>query len=355
MKQYLLAAFCVFLMGCSAYKMEAENMAASENTDILGERTDDESSADTISDNYSGEWLCWNNADLESEGGVSLRVTMSGQNMEAKLSAWSSNYNRLADADLSGIVQDNKVVCRFDDDGRGHTGVVQLTLKDNTIQMEITIDKNSANGDFTFPEGTTILQRKNVDSIVSDEYDPIESDNTFPLSVYSENGSADFYVSFDDTYESLKKKLNDSAVPDGLNTWEEYTEYTVLNRQDIWPLIQSEKEYMEYASIMYTMIEPARQNVLIFIEEGESALLRSALTSSSNAMSEKGISCGDNLEDIEMVYGKNYKHYTTEKNEIYEYKTFNGYLRFFLDSESKAVVQWGIDRYSFEDLTNVPM
>lgn len=380
MKRYIIAALCVFLVGCSAHKVEIENTATSESINTSEERADNESSsmakAETASEEseetkateemlikessadinfhkYSGEWIFLNNADMESEGGVSLSLTISGQIMEAKLSAWSSNYNRLADADLSGIIQDNKADCRFDDDGRGHSGVVQLTLEDDRIQMEIVIDKDSANGDFTFPEGTTILQRKDVRSNPA-EREPIESDNAFPLSVDSADGPADFYVSFNDTYEALKKRLNDSAASGGHNSWEEYTEYTVLNKKDMWPLIQNEADYMKYASIMYTMIEPVRQNTLIFIEDENSAPLCSALTSSPNVMSEKGIRCGDTIEDIKRAYGKSYRSYATAKNVIYEYKTLKGYLRFLLDPESKTVTEWGIDKYSFEDRTNVP-
>lgn len=373
MKRYIITALCIFLTGCSSHKIEHENAVTIESTDIskesigaesaseqsetmtMKETMDSESTSDIKPDHYSGEWISWNNADSESGGGVSLTVTVSGQSMDAKLSAWAPNYNRLADADLSGLIQDHKVSCYFDDDGRGHAGEVQLTLKNNTIQMEVKLDKDTENGDFSFPEGTTILHRKGTkNSAVQSESKPIESDNAFPLSVYSDDGSADFYVSFNDTYEALKKRVEDSAAAGGSDNWEEYTEYTVLNKKDKWPLIHDEDEYMKYASIMYTMIEPSRKNTLIFITEDKSAPLCYAFTGSPDVMSEKGIKCGDSLDDIEKLYGKGYGYWTTGKKLICEYKTLNGYLRFLLNPENKTVTEWGIDKYSFEDRTNAP-
>ncbi|WP_367566121.1 hypothetical protein [Lacrimispora sp.] len=121
------------------------------------------------------------------------------------------------------------------------------------------------------------------------------------------------------------------------------------------PDIQNSEDYMKHSSIMQTMIEPDEQYTLVFIDEAGSKLLCSAFTSSPDVSSQKGIQCGDSIENIESAYGKNYAAYDTGKYIIFEYKTANGYLRFSLNPQTNTIIQWGIDKYSTEDRSNTPL
>lgn len=117
----MMFILCIFLVGCNSqsFQKERTTTAADQSTD------------DTATDfsSYFGEWDFWNNPDVESEGGVTLELSVSDQFVEAEISAWSKNFNRLAAAYLSGIIQGNKVILHFDDDGRGQTGNVTYMIK----------------------------------------------------------------------------------------------------------------------------------------------------------------------------------------------------------------------------------
>lgn len=152
--------FSIFLVGCSFGIHENGNNSLTVETSVRGT----EHTVDTNFNRYSGDWIFWNNPDEESEGGVSLSITISDQFVEASLSAWSENYNRLADTELSGLLRGNKIMLTFEDDGRGQAGTVYLTLDKNSIQMETVTTEESRLGDFTFPEGPTTLYR-----VVADE------------------------------------------------------------------------------------------------------------------------------------------------------------------------------------------
>lgn len=94
-----------------------------------------------------------------------------------------------------------------------------------------------------------------------------------------------------------------------------------LNVKDKWSLIQDSDDYMKYASIMYTMIEPNRRYMLSFISEADSKPLCSAFTSNPDIVSQKGVGCGKSVDVMESIYGKDYLYYTTRNNLICEYET----------------------------------
>lgn len=163
-KLYAVVFLSIFLAGCSFGTHGNENHSSEIETSM----GDTEHTVDNDFHNYSGDWVFWNNPAEESEGGVSLSIEISDQFVEASLSAWSENYNRLADTELSGILRGNKAILPFGDDGRGQAGTIYLTLEKNSIQMQTVTTEESRQGDFTFPEGPTTLYR-----VVADEEKPV--------------------------------------------------------------------------------------------------------------------------------------------------------------------------------------
>ncbi len=368
-KKYIGITLCLLLAGCTPNNIEVKNTVTTPDTYTQNESTskaseavkaqeivDDETTikeknSDINLNSYSGDWSYWNNPNKESDGGIALNLTIYKQNLKANISAWSPNYNRLADAELSGDFQGNSGEFHYDDDGRGHAGTVYLTLENNIIQMEVITDETSINGDFTFPNKKIILQRTKPQGNTPDkDLSFIDSDSSFPLTIYSDVETADYRVSYNDAYETIKKWIDEGEH----GTWEEYTNYTVLNKKEVWPAIKNADDYVEFSSVMQTLIEPNEQHTLTFIEEENSKLLCSAFSGSHHVTSERGIQCGDSIEDIETAYGKKYINYNTDKYIICEYKTLIGYLRFFLDSQTNIITQWGIDKYSYEDRIKAP-
>ncbi len=377
-KPYIGIIACLLLTGCSSGKMETSNTittfdakAKNESMDnttetagtqeiideesVTAKSAEDPADREKFSDlnlnSYSGDWVLWNNPDMESDGGISLSLTVSGRDIKADISAWSPDYNRLADTNLSGSLQGNYGGFYYDDDGRGHAGTVYLTLENDVIQVEVVTDKTNANGDFTFPGGKITLQKKQPDSNIPVKNDlPIDSDKSFPLFIYPDSKTAGYSASYSDSYDTIKEWIDEGEH----GIWEEYSEYTVLNKKDIWPDIKNSDDYMKHASIMQTLIEADQQYTLVFIDEAGTKSLCSAFTSSPDVTSQKGIQCGDSVEDIESAYGKNYAAYNTGKYIIFEYKTSNGYLRFSLNPQTNTITQWGIDKYSTEDRSNTP-
>lgn len=349
-RKSLVFIFCLLLTGCSFSQTRPASMVTA--LDIGGSISDNESDIDLSG--YSGSWFYWNNPKQESEGGISLIVNISGAHINADVSAWSRNYNHLADASLSGAIQGNEVAMRLDDDGRGHAGIIYLRLESDTIEVEFVIDEASVNGDFTFPVEKTILNRTTEKDNQMLERNVIDSDNTFPLITSSGDSKDALNISFDDSYDSIKKWMEEFDSKGEGVIWEEYTEYTALNVKDKWSLIQDSDDYMKYASIMYTMIEPNQRYMLSFISEADSKPLCSAFTSNPDIVSEKGVGCGESVDTMESIYGKDYLYFTTRNNLICEYETSNGYLRFLLNPENHTIAEWGIDKYSFQDRIDTP-
>lgn len=170
-KHYLVFMISIFLFGCSPQGFQNEQITP---TVVQSDVVDNEDIAADNFNSYSGDWAFWNNPDLESGGGVDLWLSVSDQFVEAELSAWSANFNRLADTHLSGILQDNRAILHFDDDGRGQSGNITLLFEDGTIQLKSDTDEESKNGDFTFPEGPIVLQR----ATSNDEQPVYDSDGT---------------------------------------------------------------------------------------------------------------------------------------------------------------------------------
>ena len=151
-KKLFLFCFVVFILsGCARF------LSTQEETEIETKTQQSILSIETEKnyESYTGKWISWNNPELEDDGGVSLKITVKSNQMTGTFSAWSKNYGRLADAEISGTIEDNKCTADFSDDGRGHSGTIVLLFEPKQIKADVTI--HTQDTDFTFPQGTTVL------------------------------------------------------------------------------------------------------------------------------------------------------------------------------------------------------
>jgi hypothetical protein len=315
------------------------------------------SASDNLYDSYSGEWVNWNNPENEADGGVSLKITVKNNEVTGNYSAWSKNYGRLADSDVSGNIQDHLCKMSFADDGRGHSGTILLTFGQEQITADISVQ--TPDTDFTFPSGTTVLRRKKVQSasepVATEESsipasNVVSSDNDMQIlfSGDTENASS-VKLTYGMSYDDVNRLLVSIGEQTTKNPWEEYSDDTLINKEELWSSIKTDEDYNKLVSMQKTLINSDKQYTFTFITQNNSIILTSILVGTPVIGTTKNIKCGDPVHLLTDQYGAGYNLYASDKYEIYEYKSNSGYVKFFIDPETKLIAEWGIDIYSYQD------
>ncbi len=326
-------------------------------TETETEQSSDQIDSENLNDSYSGEWVYWNNQENEAGGGVSLKITVENNHLNGTFSAWTSNYGRLADSEISGNIHDNVCSTSFSDDGRGHSGTIYLTFGQEQITADISV--KTQDSDFTFPSGTTVLRRKNVgnsskntltEEPLSSSLNAIESDNDIELNFTRDSEKASSVkISYGMSYEDINNLFVSVGEKITENPWEEYSNYTIIDEKEHWSVIKTEDDFYKQANLQKTLMNTNMQYTLTFLSKNNSTILTSIMTGTDAAETNKKIKCGDHLNLLLDKYGDNYNIYESEKNNIYEYKTGSGYLRFIIDTQTNLISQWGIDDYAYQD------
>lgn len=374
-KIFLLCFFVLFLTSCAHSKSIDKNMQ--EDTEIANftnesilepsstfeEKKSVQSSTPIDSDNeyasYSGEWISWNNPDNEAEGGVSLTITVEDNYLTGTFSAWSSNYGRLASSDISGDIQDSLCSTSFSDDGRGHSGTIVITFGQEQITADVSIQPQTQNSDFTFPTGLTILHLQKVEAssensttgeISASTLNVVDSDSDIELNFCKDSEEPrPIELTFGMNYDDVKNSLASIGEQITAAPWEEYSNFTLINKKELWPDLKTEEDFNKHVCLEKTLIEPNMQYTFSFIEENDSTILTGFFVGTSAIETNKEIKCGDSLNTLLDKYGEGYNIYETGKNIIYEYTTSTGYLRFIINPQTNLISEWGIDFYSYQD------
>ena len=148
------------------------------------------------------------------------------------------------------------------------------------------------------------------------------------------------------SYDDVKKSLASVGVNIDKDS---YSDYTIIDKKEIWPELKTEEDYYKKASLKIFIVNENMKYTFIFISNNNSNILTSILCYNSNIETNNHIRCGDSLKDLLDIYGNNYLFYNTGKYIIYEYKSNNGYLKFFIDPKTYLISLWGMDLYSFKD------
>lgn len=369
-KTILLLCFSIlFLTSCAnsvnkKYVKKEETSIGNEKIDLSdaihqSEPTPNSSSkaSDNSYDSYSGEWVNWNNPENEADGGVSLKITVENNEVTGNFSAWSKNYGRLADSDITGNIQDHLCKIAFADDGRGHSGTMLLTFEQEQITADISVQTKDT--DFTFPLGITVLNRKNVKSIsepIATEESSIPASNILNIdndieilfSGNKENASS-VKITYGMSYDDVNRLLASIGEQTTQSPWEEYSNSTLINKKELWSSIKTDEDFNRQASLQKTLINSDKQYTFSFITQNDSSILTSILIGTPVIGTTKKIKCGDPVDLLIDQYGTDHNIYTSDKYELYEYRSNSGYVRFFIDPESKQIAEWGIDIYSYQD------
>lgn len=368
-KAIILLCFSAFFLTSCTNSAKTENVkeevsVETKNNDLAivsheVEPTQSTTDSATVNryDSYSGEWINWNNPENEADGGVSLIITIKNNKVTGNFSAWSKNYGRLADSDISGNIQEN--VCRisFTDDGRGHSGTILLTFGQEQIIADISVQIQDT--DFTFPLGTTVLTVKKDQSafkpVPTEESsisstDAVSSDNDMEI-LFRENeeSASSVKLTYGMNYNDVAHLLISIGEKITESPWEEYSNYTLINNRELWPSINTDEDFNQWADLQKTLINTEKQYTFTFITQNDSLILTSILIGTPVMRTTKNIKCGDSVNFLTTQYGTGYNLYTSAQYEIYEYKTSSGYVRFFIDPKTKLVAEWEIDIYSYQE------
>lgn len=368
---FLLCISLLILSGCTnSNNQESGNKKTSPESgnnvisDTISETKQAKNSSSDNSvnqnDSYSGEWINWNNPENEADGGVSLKIAVNNNELTGNFSAWSKNYGRLADSDISGTIQDDICEISFEDDARGHSGTILLTFNLEQITADVSIQTQDA--DFTFPLGTTVLHKKIEQSLSksatpkdaptpSSNPDNLENDTKILLRGSTETSS--ITLTYGMSYDDVNRLLDSIGEETTKYPWEEYSNYTLINQKELWNSIQSVEDFNSEAILQKTLINSDKQYTFIFITQNNETILTSILIGTPAIESTKNIKCGDFVSRLTEQYGSDYTLYSSAQYEIYEYKASAGYVRFFLDPATKLIVEWGIDTYSYQDHTDM--
>lgn len=368
-KCFLLSISILFLSGCTNFlntknlneEVTDKDINNNKLSSSVGETKLDQSdnviNSDNQYDSYSGEWAYWNNPENEADGGVSFKMTVKNNNLNGTFSAWSSNYGRLADSEISGHIQNDICSTSFSDDGRGHSGTILLTFGEEKIFADVTIQTHDS--DFTFPAGNTVLRLKSIDnaseSTLTEEpsnsyLNSVNSDMNVELGFPQESGKvSSVNITCGMNYEEVNNLLFSIGEKIKENPWEEYSNYTLINEKENDSIIKTKEDFYKSASLQKTLINTNMQYTLTFVGKNDSMILASILAKTSAIETDKNIKCGDNVDLLLNIYGDSYNFYETEKSNIYEYKTDSGYLRFIIDPQTNIISEWGIDIYSYQN------
>jgi hypothetical protein len=369
-KTILLLCFSMlFITSCTntankEYARKEEVSLEVENNDLSSTIQESEptqrtspSASEIRYDSYTGEWINWNSPNYDTDGGVSLKITVKNNEVTGNFSAWSKNYGRLADSNISGNIQDHLCKIAFSDDGRGHSGTISLTFGQEQITADISVQTQDT--DFTFPLGTTVLHRKNVKSIsepITTEKSSIPASNAVNLdndieilfSGNTENASS-VKLTYGMSYDDVNNLLASIGEQTTQSPWEEYSDNTLINKKELWTSIKTDEDFNRQASLQKTLINSDKQYTFTFITQNDSTILSSILIGTPIVGTTKKIKCGDPVDLLINQYGTDHNIYASDKYEIYEYKSNSGYVRFFIEPETKLIVEWGIDIYSYQD------
>jgi len=371
---FLLCFSMIFLTSCTnsakienvkkeedIVEIRSDNMSSSSQESVPTQNSIHSDSAN-LYDSYSGEWINWNNPENEADGGVSLKITAESNKVTGNFSAWSKNYGRLADSDIAGEIQDDSCKMTFADDGRGHSGIILLRFGQEQITADISVQ--TQNTDFTFPSGTTVLLRKKVQSdsepVPTEESsipdtNAVSSDDDKEILFHGkpEGNASSIKLTYGMSYDDVVRLLGSIGENTVESPWEEYSNYTLINKKELWSSIQTEEDFNKQASLQKTLINSDMQYTFTFINQHNSTVLTSILIGTPVIGTTKNIKCGDPVDLLTDQYGAGYSLYSSDKYEIYEYKNTTGYVRFFIDPVTKLIAEWGIDIYSYKDYSDL--
>lgn len=108
---------------------------------------------------YTGNWVTETNLKNDFLFGITAGLTVDKEgNVKGQIGDCTENATHISNVDISGIIKDNKLTYKFDEDGWEHKGTINMEFNDNTITLNIVYDPDSSKDNFWgIGEGTFVL------------------------------------------------------------------------------------------------------------------------------------------------------------------------------------------------------
>lgn len=232
-------------------------------------------------------------------------------------------------------------------------------IKDKTIKISTTtedaISKTSNDKNHPIPSETTESEEstscESNETEDSSNYDlkPIDSDTDIKLNFTKDSKTSSLKFTLGMSYDDVEKSLASIGEQIDKAPWDAYSNYTIIDKKELWPELNTEEDFNKHASVEVFLTNATMKYSFFFISNNNSNLLTCIHCNNPSIETNKHIKCGDNINNLIDQYGNNYYQFYTGKYILYEYKTNNGYLNFYINPQSHFLTEWEINLYSYQD------
>lgn len=206
---------------------------------------------------------------------------------------------------------------------------------------------NKINDSIESEEEVTSPERAETEDSSNDGFIDLDPDIKLNFTKDSKTSSLTFTLGM--SHDDVKKSLASVGEDIDKLPWDAYSDYTIIDKKEIWSELKTEDDYNRHASIEVFLVNYDLKYSFFFLSNSNTNILSSIRCDNSNIETNKHIKCGDTINNLEDQYGSSDYQFNNEKYCIYEYKTKNGYLDFYIDPQSQLISQWGINLYPYED------
>lgn len=193
----------------------------------------------------------------------------------------------------------------------------------------------------------TSPERAETEDSSNDDFIDLDTDIKLDFTKDSKTSSLTFTLGM--SYDDVKKSLASIGENIDKAPWDAYSNYTIIDKKEIWPELKTEDDYNRHASIEVFIRNEDLKYSFFFLSNSNTNILSSVQCDNSSIETNKHIKCGDSINKLVTQYGSTNFQFKNGKTINYEYKTNDGYLNFYIDPQSQLISQWGINLYSYDD------
>lgn len=167
----IICALCFSIVGCNkeeSKKVDNKNKTAQEETkkDDIDNKVSENKEFDYSV--YSGSWVDEKLLIQDFKYGTSVQLEVDNEGYaKGSICSATENLSHIAQVDIHGQIENNKLSYDFDEDGWEHSGKIEIEFKENFIVLNIKYNEKSSEnnlwgiGEGTFPliKDTTEVKR----------------------------------------------------------------------------------------------------------------------------------------------------------------------------------------------------
>lgn len=150
----------------------ADSVQKSSGAEVNNSSGTETESQSTDYTSYSGSWLLETSVKQDYIYGIGMSINVNKDgDVQGQIGNASDNASHIANVDIKGKIQNNKLSCNFSEDGWGHSGTVNLQFTGSKAIMTIKYKTSSSSDNlWGIGEGTFTLLKEDarVDRTLSD-------------------------------------------------------------------------------------------------------------------------------------------------------------------------------------------